>query len=78
VPTVTGALFFRERLGQYEYHHFPNSHATLIPRSFEVCHEGTEQPGQGDGPDAWRVALAPTRPRSSPMRPGRRCFESGE
>jgi hypothetical protein len=30
VPTVTGALFFRERLGQYEYHHFMNSRATLI------------------------------------------------
>ena len=29
VPTVAGTLFFRERLGQYEYHHFTNSHATL-------------------------------------------------
>ena len=28
MPTVAGTLF-RERLGQYEYHHFPNSHATL-------------------------------------------------
>ena len=29
VPTVAGTLFFRERLGQYEYHHFTNSRATL-------------------------------------------------
>jgi hypothetical protein len=29
VPTVAGTIFFRERLGQYEYHHFTNSLATL-------------------------------------------------
>jgi hypothetical protein len=29
VPTVAGTLFFRERLGQYEYHPFTNSQATL-------------------------------------------------
>jgi hypothetical protein len=29
VPALAGTLFFRERLGQYEYHHFTNSHATL-------------------------------------------------
>ncbi|MEO7191930.1 MAG: hypothetical protein ABI051_12820 [Vicinamibacterales bacterium] len=28
MPTVAGTLFFRERLGQYEYHHFTNSQAT--------------------------------------------------
>jgi hypothetical protein len=26
---LAGTLFFRERLGQYEYHHFENPHATL-------------------------------------------------
>jgi hypothetical protein len=29
VPGVAGTIFFRERHGQYEYHHFTNSHATL-------------------------------------------------
>jgi hypothetical protein len=32
VPAVAGALFFRERLEQYEYHHFTNPRATLISR----------------------------------------------
>jgi hypothetical protein len=30
MPTVAGTLFFRERLGEHEYHHFKNSRATLI------------------------------------------------
>lgn len=29
VPAVAGTLFFRERLGQYEYHHFANPHAAV-------------------------------------------------
>jgi hypothetical protein len=29
VLTVAGTIFFRERLAQYEYHHFTNSLATL-------------------------------------------------
>ena len=29
LPTMAGTLFFRERLGQYEYHPFTNSQATL-------------------------------------------------
>jgi len=29
VPTVAGAIFFRERLGEYEYHRFTNSDAKL-------------------------------------------------
>jgi hypothetical protein len=29
VPAVAGTIFFRERHGQYEYHHFPNPRAAL-------------------------------------------------
>lgn len=29
VPTVAGAIFFRERLGDYEYHHFTNPRAKV-------------------------------------------------
>jgi hypothetical protein len=29
VPTLAGTIFFRERLGQYEYHYFTNSRATF-------------------------------------------------
>jgi hypothetical protein len=29
VPTVAGTIFFRERHGEYEYHHFTNSRAAL-------------------------------------------------
>lgn len=32
VPAVAGTIFFRERHGQYEYHHFANSRATLRSR----------------------------------------------
>ena len=40
VPAVAGVLFFRERLGQYEYHHFTNPRATLISRILGGAHEG--------------------------------------
>jgi hypothetical protein len=29
MPALAGTLFFRERFGEYEYHHFTNSRATL-------------------------------------------------